>query len=292
MSSQEARHRAIDLYKSVFPARRGDTVDDVRQRFDAMLGGLDVPADTAVSKIEADGVPALQVTARGASSDRALLWFHGGGYAIGSASGYTGLASALSSAGGMSVIVPDYRLGPEHPFPAAVEDAAAALHWLVERYGDYAAVGGDSAGGALVFAALTTVRDAGAALPRRAVAVSPLVDLSARGASFDANAATDVALSRAAVANGRATYLQGHDPLDPRASPVAADLDGLPPALVLVSSSEVLLDDARLLVDRITESGGEATLVVEEEMVHVWPLFSSFLDEGARAIDQIAEFLR
>jgi acetyl esterase/lipase len=257
-----------------------------------MSGQLEMVPGTDVSEVDAGGVPALEVTAPGGRTDRALLWFHGGGYSIGSAAGYRAFASALASACRTRVIVPDYRLAPECPFPAAVEDATAAARWLVERFGMAAtALGGDSAGGALAVAALVALRDAGAALPFRAVAVSPLVDLSARGASFDANAATDVALSRAAVANVRAIYLQGADPLDPGASPVVADLHGLPPTLVLVSSSEVLLDDARLLVERFTECGGEVTLVVEDGMVHVWPMFSSFLPEGARAIERIAAFL-
>jgi acetyl esterase/lipase len=284
--------RAVELYRTVFPARRGDTVDDVRTRFEAMSSQLEMVRGTEISEVDAGGVPALEITASGGRTDRALLWFHGGGYSIGSAAGYRAFASAIASACRARVIVPDYRLAPEYPFPAAVDDATTAARWLVERFGERAtAFGGDSAGGALVVAALTALRDAGAALPARAVALSPLVDLSARGASFDANAATDVALSRAAVANVRAIYLQGADPLDPRASPVVADLHGLPPTLVLVSSSEVLLDDARSLVERFTEFGGEATLHVEDGMVHVWPMFSSFLPEGARAIGEIADFL-
>jgi epsilon-lactone hydrolase len=291
MNSGTAHARAVELYRTVFPPRPGDGIDDVRMRFDTMLSRLELEPGTEVSEIDAGGVPALEIRTQTGRPERGLLWFHGGGYSIGSAAGYTALASALSVACRMSIIVPDYRLAPEHPFPAAAEDAAAAARWLVGRFAERGAIGGDSAGGALVFAALTALRDAGGGLPYRAVAVSPLVDLSARGASIDANAATDVALSRAAVASVRAMYLQGADPLDPRASPVGADLRDLPPVLVLVSSSEVLLDDARLLVERIVECDGDSTLAIEDDMVHVWPLFSSFLPEGIRALERIAAFL-
>jgi epsilon-lactone hydrolase len=290
MTSSAGHQRAIELYRTVFPPRPDDGIDDVRARFAAMLARLGTDPAVAVAPVDAGGVPALAYTPEDVRPDCAMLWFHGGGYSIGSAEAYAPLATTLAGACRARIVVPDYRLAPEHPFPAAAEDAAAAARWVVESFDDVA-VGGDSAGGALVFAALTALRDDGVTLPRRAVAVSPLVDLTARGASFDTNARTDPALSRRAVAGVRALYLQGADPLDPRASPVTADLRDLPPALVLASASEVLLDDARLLVGRIRECGGEATLLVEADMVHVWPVFAPILPEGTDAIKRIAQFL-
>jgi monoterpene epsilon-lactone hydrolase len=287
-----AHDRAVELYGTVLPGRRGDTIGDIRDRFDALLGSFEVRPETDVSTIDAGGVPARAVTAARARTGSALLWFHGGGYTIGSAAGYTEFASALSASCGMTVIVPDYRLAPEHPFPAAADDAVTATKWLVDTYGEQAsAVGGDSAGGALALTGLLSLRDAGGKLPRRVVVVSPLVDLSASTESFDTNAEHDVALSRAAVRQVQEIYLQGQDPLDPRASPSRTDLSGLPPALVLVSSSEVVFDDAQTLVDRIAACAGDAELVVHQGMVHSWPLFSSFVPEGAHALEQIAAFL-
>jgi acetyl esterase/lipase len=292
MRSLDAHDRAVTLYRTIFPPRPDDSVESVRARFDAMLSQFAPRPGTEVSEVDVAGVPSLQVRAAGARDDRAMVWFHGGGYTIGSPRGYSVLASELSDACDLTVVLPDYRLAPKHQFPAAVEDAAGAVGWLIERYGDgAAAVGGDSAGGGLTFAALTVVRDAGGRMPRHAVAVSPLADLTASGASYETNAAHEVALSRGGVAQVRAMYLRGQDPNNPLASPVQADLSGLPPALVLVSSSEVLLDDARTLAGRIAGSGGDVRLVVHEDMVHVWPLFSSFLPEGALALKQIAEFV-
>ena len=292
MPHRAGRERTVELYESVFPPRPEDTIDDVRARFAAMLGGLATDPAVSISLIDAGGIPAIEATTEECPPDSALMWYHGGGYSIGGGEAYAPLACALAIASRTRVIVPDYRLAPEHPFPAAADDAVTAARWLVDRFdASSVAIGGDSAGGALAFTALAALRDAGLPLPRRAVAVSPLVDLSARGASFDANAETDPALSRRAVASVRALYLQGADPLDPRASPVAADLSDLPPALVLASSSEVLLDDARLLVDRIEECGGKATLFVEQDVVHVFPVFASILPEGARALERIADFL-
>jgi acetyl esterase/lipase len=285
--------RAKELYGTLFRPRPGDTVDDLRARFDAMLASFPMPRATTVEELEIAGMPAIKLTSEGVESRRALLWFHGGGFTIGSALGYSVLAAGLSAAAGMGVVVPEYRLAPEHPFPAAVEDAALAARWLTQTYGAAASfVGGDSAGGALAVTALTSLRDEGRALPAKAVALSPLVDLTGTAASYETNGARDVAISAAAVRMVRRMYLQGHDPNDPLASPLRAQLADLPPLLILASSSEVLLDDARSLVARVSEAGGVAELIVHADMVHAWPLFAPELAEGQLALEQIGGFLK
>ena len=168
-----SHQRAVELYGTVFPGRKGDTVDDIRLRFDALLGTFALRPGTDVLTIDAGGVPARAVTADGARTDSVLLWFHGGGYSIGSAAGYTEFASALSAACGVTVIVPDYRLAPEHPFPAAADDAVTVADWVAGAYGEHA-IGGDSAGSAL---ALLSAR--GGAVARSRPRRLRLLDLSA-----------------------------------------------------------------------------------------------------------------
>ena len=221
----------------------------------------------------------------------AAPWFHGGGYTIGSAHGYREMAARISAACGRRVLLPDYRLAPEHPFPAAIEDAVTAARSVIGRFGAAAtAIGGDSAGAGLTFAALPALRDAGDPLPHRAVVFSPLVELTGAGTSLEANAATDAAISPASLQLIQRIYLRDIDPLDPRASPVGADLQALPPTLILVSTTEVLLDGALTLAARIDECGGDARVRLHDGMVHAWPLFP-FLHESDEAAREVAEFI-
>lgn len=294
MARSEALARAERVYIDGFPDASNASVDVLREQFDAMLLQFPLPDDATVAEIDAGGVPALSVSAPTARPDRVLVWFHGGGYVLGSPKGYQEMACAMSRATGRPVVVPDYRLAPENKFPAAVHDAISVVSWATETYGGSATVvGGDSAGGGMTFAVLASLRDrGGAGQPAAAVAVSPLADFAMAGESITANAETDPAVSKGSVSNLAAAYLQGHDPTDPLASPIYGDLSGLPPALIMVGSTETLLDDSRRLVDGVTAAGGVAELSVYEDMCHVWTLFSSFLPEGETGIEQIAAFVR
>ncbi|WP_231110541.1 alpha/beta hydrolase [Mycobacterium avium] len=293
MARTEALARVEEMYVNGFPDAAAATVDDLRKAYDDLLVQFALPADVEPAEGMAGDIPTLSVTAAGATQDKVLIWFHGGGYVLGSAKGFQELGHALSLASGLTVVLPDYRRAPENKFPAAVEDGGAVLTELLSTYGaDNVAVGGDSAGGGLTLAALTVLRDQCMPLPTAAVCISPLLDFTASGASVDLYDGKDVAVSRGSIANLREAYLQGHDPQDPLASPLFAELGGLPPALFLVGSNEVLLDDSLRAAAAITAAGGTATVSVYEDMVHVWPLFSSILPEGIQAAEEAGSFLR
>lgn len=293
MAKTEALAHVEEMYVNGFPDSATATVDDLRKAYDDLLLQFELPVDVEPVEGLAGGIPTLSVTAAGATRDKVLIWFHGGGYVLGSAKGFQELGHTLSRASGVTVVLPDYRRAPENKFPAAVDDGVAAITDLVSTYGaDNVAVGGDSAGGGLTLAALIVLRDQDVALPAAAVFISPLLDFTASGASVDLYDGKDVAVSRGSIANLREAYLQGHDPQDPLASPVFAELGGLPPSLFLVGSNEVLLDDSLRAATAVTTGGGTAAVSLYEDMVHVWPLFSSILPEGIQAADEAGSFLR
>ena len=219
---------------------------------------------------------------------------HGGGYALGSLDSRRHLAARAALALKGRVLLLDYRRSPEHPFPAAVDDALAAYRWLIETGVDPAklAVAGDSAGGGLTVAVLLAARDAGLGLPAAAVCISPWANLENKGASYGAKANVDPMVRHADLELWTAAYLGTSTPRrTPLASPVYADLKGLPPFLIQVGSSEVLLSDSHLLADRLKEAGVSVNLHVWPEMIHVWHWFAPVLSEGRAAIDELASFL-
>ena len=229
----------------------------------------------------------------GARPDATVLYLHGGGYAIGSAKSHRHLAVAIAKAAGTRALLVDYRRAPEQPFPAAVEDAVASYRWLLAtgQAAQRVVAAGDSAGGGLTVAMLLALRDAGTALPAAGVCISPWVDLTCSGLSYQTKAASDPMVTREGVARMAAWYLAGADPKTPLASPLYADLRGLPPLLVHVGSEEVLLYDARQLAAQASAAGVEATLEIWPEMVHVWHWFLGMLDEAQRDVDRIGEFV-
>jgi epsilon-lactone hydrolase len=223
-----------------------------------------------------------------------VLYLHGGGYVIGSPRSHRHLAAAIGRSAQTRVLLPDYRLAPEHPFPAAVDDAVAAYRWLLDRRiaPSRIVIGGDSAGGGLTVATLLALRDQKVPLPAAGVCISPWVDLTCSGASYTTRKAADPIVKFDGIAMMSKAYLAGQDVKTPLASPLFADLGGLPPLLVQVGDDEVLLDDSVQLVDRAKKAGVDATLDVWPKMVHVWHWFFPMLDEGQAAIDKIGEFVR
>jgi monoterpene epsilon-lactone hydrolase len=200
----------------------------------------------------------------------------------------------LSLATSMRVLGLNYRLAPEHPFPAAVDDVAAAYRWLLDSGIAPAriAIAGDSAGGGLALATTIATRDAGLPLPGAVVSLSPWVDLALTGASMDAKAGDDPIVSREMLLRWAKLYLGDHDARTPLASPLYASLHALPPLLIQVGASEVLLDDATRLAERASTGGVDTTLEVWPEMIHVWQAFAAILPEGRQAIARIGEFVR
>jgi monoterpene epsilon-lactone hydrolase len=244
--------------------------------------------------VDVAGIPAEWVVAPDADAQCVILYLHGGGYVVGSIATHRGLAGRLSHAAAARVLLIDYRLAPEHPFPAAVEDATAAYRWLLGSGVNPArmVIAGDSAGGGLTVATLVALRDAGEPLPAAGVCQSPWVDLEGIGDSMTTKADVDPMVQRERLVQLAQCYLAGADPQTPLAAPLYADLHGLPPLLVQVGTAETLLDDATRLADRARAAGVEVSLEPWDDMIHVWQLFAPMLPEGQQAIERIGDFIR
>jgi monoterpene epsilon-lactone hydrolase len=272
----------------------GTTPAAMRADFEAWCERFpdDVAAD--VARVSAGGVSAERIDVRGPATSRVVLYLHGGGYSVGSARSHRGLGRRVAAAAHARVLLPDYRLAPEHVFPAAVADAVTAYRWLLATGArpDQIAVAGDSAGAGLALALLVSLRDGGVPLPACAVLLSPFADLECRGESYTTLAALDPIVSREMGLGMAGAYIGDREPSDPLASPVHAALDGLPPLLIQVGSREVVLDDARAIERNARDAGVEAKLDVWPGMIHVWHLFASTLEEGRRAIDDLGSFIR
>lgn len=269
-------------------------VDKVRADFEATLATIPVAPDLEFTQTSLGGVPALQCMAPGSDATRVLLYMHGGAYISGSASGYRALAAELARATGVRGLSLDYRLAPEHPMPAAVEDCVTAYRALLAEgvTADRIVLAGDSAGGGLVMAVLLALRDAGVAMPAAALTISPWADLRCTADTLVSKAAEDPSLNAVGLAKAAGLYLAGGDAAAPMASPALADLSGLPPLLIHVGSAEVLLDDAVALARAAGMAGVDVQLEVWPRMVHVWHAFGFMLKEGRRATAQAGAFLR
>ena len=285
---------AVRAHLAKLPPSDSMTVAQRRTQYERAEKAFPTPPDVKVEHVTAGPVPSEWLSAAGARADAAVLYLHGGGYVIGSPRSHRHLAAAIGRAASSSVLLPDYRLAPECPYPAAVDDAVAAYRWLLGRAIAPAriVIAGDSAGGGLTVATLLALRDAGVPLPAAGVCISPWVDLTCGGGSYTTRAAVDPIVTREGVGAMATAYLAGKDPKTPVASPLFADLHGLPPLLIQVGDAEVLLDDAVLLAERARKAGVDATLDVWDAMIHVWHWFFPMLDEGQAAIDRIGEFVR
>ena len=270
------------------------TVEESRDGFERMVRQVGGRTPASVDEVDANGVPGEMVRANGASEDRVTLYLHGGGYVIGSPATHREFASRLSAATGGSVLVIDYRLAPENPFPAAVEDAVAAYRWLLERGHDPAhlSIGGDSAGGGLTVATLVSLMEHNLPLPACGVCLSPWIDMEGVGDSMTSRAHLDPMVQREGLVAMGSVYLGGADPRSPLAAPLYADLSDLPPLLIQVGTRETLYDDATRLDQNARRVGVETVFEPWDEMIHVWHLFAPMLDEGQQAIEQIGEFVK
>ena len=250
--------------------------------------------DVAYDSVDVNGVPSLWVTAPGVAQDRVVLYLHGGGYVLGSLISHQDLVARISKAADARVLYIDYRLAPEHPFPAAVDEATTAYRWLLSEGVEPSriAISGDSAGGGLAIALMVTLRDQGDPLPAVSVPISPWVDLEGLGDSMISNADVDPTVRKEGLADMTTSYLNGADPKTPLAAPLYADLKGLPPTLIQVGSVETLLDDSTRLAKIAEEAGVDVTLEIADEMFHVWHAFAPMLPEGQAAIDNLGAFVR
>lgn len=271
--------------------------DDYRQRrrdIDARGLQYGLPPDVKVEPVTAGGVRAEWTSTPGDASDAALLYLHGGGYVIGSLDSHRHLVAAAGRAAGCWALALDYRLAPEHPFPAAVEDAVAGYRYLLGRgiNPGRIAIAGDSAGGGLVVAAMVAIRDAGLPQPGCGWCISPWVDMEASGESMTSRAAADPTVQKAGILDMAKLYLGSADPRSPLASPIYADLKGLAPLLIQVGACETLLDDALALAKAAGAADVRIDLQIWPEMIHVWHLFHPELRAGLRALAEGGAFMR
>ncbi|GAA2125366.1 alpha/beta hydrolase [Actinomadura napierensis] len=276
------------------PLDLGGDVAKMRRVFDEMLGAAPVPGDVRTRTTDLGGVPAVEVRAGDAvPTAGTVLYFHGGAYAIGSAAASVGLVSEIARRTAATALSVDYRLAPEHPFPAAVGDALAAYRALLDGGvpAGSIAVTGESAGGGLALALLLAIRDAGLPQPSSATVLSPWTDLTQSGGTMTTRADADPALTRRALQTRAADYLAGADPRTPLASPLHADLRGLPPLLIQAGGREILLDDALRLAARAAHADVPVTLRTFPGAPHVFQGFAPLVDEAAQALDQVAAFI-
>ena len=252
------------------------------------------PEGTQVDPVDANGVPAEWVVAAGVTGERVMLFFHGGAYHLGSPARLRRLLALLSAAAQARVLSAGYRLAPEHPFPAAVEDALTACRWLIAggTPARQVVISGDSSGGGLALAALVALRDAGDPLPGAAVVISPWTDLDLGGESLRSRAAVDVMLTPDGARAAADWYLAGQDARHPYASPLYADLRGLPPVLIQAGDAEILRDDSLRFAAAAQAAGVDVTLEIWAEMPHVWHAFAGLLPEADEAVERIGRWLR
>jgi acetyl esterase/lipase len=258
------------------------------------VGAQQVGDDIALEAASHDGLPLEWSLATGSDPSRVLLYFHGGGYCSGSIASHRGMVASAGRAAGARTLAVGYRLAPEHPFPAALDDARAAYALLLDQ--GYAperiAVGGDSAGGGLTLALMISLRDAGKPLPGCGWLVSPWVDLEMSGATMESKAAVDPLIQKPYLRELAEAYLGGTDAKNPLASPLCADLADLPPLLTQVGSAETLLDDAVRIVARAGAADVAAALEIWPHMIHAFPLWADRLESGRAALASAGAFIR
>jgi acetyl esterase/lipase len=242
----------------------------------------------------ANGVPSEWVIPAGVGSERVILYLHGGAYNAGSTRSHRALAANIAYAAHARALTIDYRLAPEHPYPAALVDAFSAYKWLLESgiRPEQITVTGDSAGGGLTIALLVALRDRKISMPAAAVILSPWTDLATSGESWQENAKLDYLIHGTKLKEAARLYLKDTSPQTPLASPVYANLEGLPPLLIQVGSDEVLLSDSQRLAEHARLSGVDVTLEVWEGMQHVWHFAANFVPEARQAVEKIGEFIR
>lgn len=293
MASEQFRALA-ERMAAAPPPPPDETLAQQRARIDTMMSGLPLADGVTAVERTVGGVSAIECRPDGHAGGPVVLYLHGGGFRIASALAYRAYASHLARVIGARVVVIDYRLAPEHPYPAALDDCVAAYSALLDQGVDAGdlVVAGDSAGGGLAASVALAARDRGLPLPAGIVCCSPWVDLTVTASTYETNAATDRLFSRESATTAAAMYLAGHDPTDPLASPLHGDWTGAPPVLVQVGDIEVLLDDARALAERARHAGVDVTLHVEPEMPHIWPMSYPAFPEAVAAVDEIAGFVR
>ncbi|MGW2151263.1 alpha/beta hydrolase [Nonomuraea bangladeshensis] len=289
-----SRHQrqALDALLRNAPKSPDATVAEARAGFDQLFQAP-APEGVAVRDVTLGGRPALEFEPADAAAGTVVLYLHGGGYVVGSPRTHLALAGELARRARTRLVSPDYRLAPEHPFPAAVEDGLAAYRELLGQVESpaHVALAGDSAGGGLAIATLLAAREEGLPMPAAVVTFSPWTDLTLSGASIETKLGIDPIFVRSDLEGYRTHYLGEQDPSAPTASPALADLTGLPPLLIQAGSNELLLDDAVRLAARAAAADVDVTLRVWGGLPHVFQHQTALVDEAGEALDDAARFL-
>ena len=271
------------------------TIGEIRAGWEKFAASFVPAADLSFKPDVAGGVAVEWVTAPHSDPSRVVLYLHGGGYTIGSIASYRSYTGRLARASQSRLLSVGYRLAPEHPFPAALDDAVSSYHWLLDQgiSPSRISVVGDSAGGGLALSMAIAIRDAGAPTPASIVAIGPSTDLAKEGASMKERAHLDPIVTYESSMAHALRYVGPRGNLKhPLASPLYADLRGLPPLLIMVGTHEALFDDSTRFAAKAEAAGVEVQLDIWEEMIHVWPFFADILPEGRQAIDKIGDYIR
>jgi acetyl esterase/lipase len=288
-----AQREALDSMLRQAPLDAGGDVRELRRRFEEVIGAQPLPAGVTVTPAALGSVPTVEISVAGVEARHIVLYFHGGVYALGNAALGADLASEIGRRIDAAVISVEYRLAPEHPYPAAVDDAVAAYDVLLHRgvAPQDIVVAGESAGAGLAVAGLVAARDRGLPMPAAALLMSPWADLTLSGTSMDTKQGIDPQLARELFLPRVADYVGDHDPSAALISPIFADLSGLPPLVIQAGSHEVLLDDAIRLAQRAATDDVGVTLDITPGVPHVFQAFHAVLEEGATALDRAAKLL-
>jgi len=288
--------------KSVIKILKENREKEIKKRIEESRAGLEELArlaplfkDVKLENVDAGGVPAAWMITPEVAKDRAILYLHGGGYTEGSITSHQDLAQRISKASKIRVLILDYRLAPEHPFPAALEDSISAYNWLINSMGynpKNLIIAGDSAGGGLTIATLVKLRDQGVQLPAAGVCLSPWTDLALTGDSIKLKLHEDPFVSPDELVFAANLYLGKTDPKNPYASPLYANFEGLPPLCIQVGTAEIILDDSTRLAKRAKGAGVEVQLDIWEDMIHVFQAFAVMAPEGTEGINKIGEFIK
>ena len=276
------------------PFDPGGDVAAQRPLLEQMLTAQPLPAGVRTTPGDLGGIPVIFIDIADVEPRGIIFHIHGGGFALGSAGGSVGLASSLARKTGMRAVSAAYRLAPEHPYPAALQDVTAAYRGLLEQAGSagHIVVSGESAGGNLAIELLIAGKAEGLTMPAAALLFSPMTDLTVTGSGYAGKALADPAISAQAIRTRAADYLAGTDPADPLVSPIFADLSGLPPLLIQAGSHEVLLDDATRLAAKAAADDVAVILDITPGVPHVFQAFAALLDEGDAALNRAARFVK
>jgi acetyl esterase/lipase len=293
----EAHQAIVALLREQGALGSGEAEVDVaamRLGMEGMVATSVLPEGTQCEPVDAGGVSAEWIEGPDIDRGRVLLYFHGGGYVVGSIATHRAMVAQIAAEAGMRALLIDYRLAPEHPFPAAVEDAVAAYRFLLDDgyKHDQIALGGDSAGGGLTLACLVSLREANEPLPEAAILLSPWVDLEGLGESMTTQAEADPMIDRDGLLKMSAMYLGGESARNPLAAPLYADLAGLPPLYIQAGTAETLLNDATRIEENARAAGVATEMDLYPDLIHVFQAFAPHVPESVEAIKKLGAYLR